>query len=213
MIEGNTSTTTISEEKRNKGERRRIRSKTVLFDPKEKYPTELPPQLDIFQVWRRSNRRFHTISYLDIDSNKYNNSNNLHRGMKFDPIPKINNNKENIDDTYIESHSGNKESNDDNSLLSVNTSQIIDSDRSSNEIHLIKKILPIDKQQTKNILLKYNDPIVSVHKPLKELINKTYQDFYNIDANKIHYKAGLSKKTIASLPSLHPEIKRNQKTK
>lgn len=49
-----------------------------------------------------------------------------------------------------------------------------------------------------------------VHRPLKDLINKTYKDFYNTDGNKIHIKAGLSKRTVSSLPSLHPSIKRKE---
>ena len=176
-------------------------------------------QQNNFQIWRRGNKRFHTISYLDTAESRYNSS-NLHEKMELDPIPIINN-KENIEDTYTESQSEDEESSN-NSVPSIKVSQIIDnhnimtdskSDHLSNETHLIKAISSIDKQQTQNILVKHNNPVILVHRPLKELINKTYLDIFNADANKIHYKAGLSKNTVASLPSLHPEIKRNRKTK
>lgn len=58
---------------------------------------------------------------------------------------------------------------------------------------------------TPRILL---NEIPVVHRSLKDLINKTYKDFYNTDGNKIHIKAGLSKKSVSNLPSLHPTIRR-----
>lgn len=179
-------------------------------------------QQSSFQIWRRGNKRFHTISYLDTDLDK-NSSNNLQEKVELD-LPLIINNQESIENTYTESQSEDEESNN-NSLPSIKTSEIIDNnnnitimndfkdDHLPKETHLIK-IIPSDhKQQTRSILSKHNSPVIIVHKPLKELINKTYLDFFKADANKIHYKAGLSKNTVASLPSLHPEIKRNQKTK
>ena len=41
----------------------------------------------------------------------------------------------------------------------------------------------------------------SIHKPLKDLINKTNQNCYNADPDRVHYKAGLSKKR--TMPHLH----------
>ncbi|KAK5781818.1 hypothetical protein RI543_000719 [Arxiozyma heterogenica] len=184
---------------------------------------QLQQQQSSFQIWRRGNKRFHTISYLDTDSDK-NSSNNLQEKVELD-FPLIINNKESIENTYTESQSEDEESNN-NSLPSIKTSEIIDNNNNNitimsdfkddhlpKETHLIKAIPSDHKQQTQSILSNQNSPVIIVHKPLKELINKTYLDFFNADANKIHYKAGLSKNTVASLPSLHPEIKRNQKTK
>lgn len=42
----------------------------------------------------------------------------------------------------------------------------------------------------------------SVHKPLKDLIYQTNKRFYDVDSNKVRYKAGLSRKGLA-VPSLH----------
>lgn len=41
-----------------------------------------------------------------------------------------------------------------------------------------------------------------VHKPLKDLIFKTNKRFYDIDSNKVRYKAGLSRRA-SMIPSLH----------
>lgn len=41
-----------------------------------------------------------------------------------------------------------------------------------------------------------------VHKSLKDLIHKTNKNLYDVDSNKVKYKAGLSRKGLA-VPSLH----------
>lgn len=51
--------------------------------------------------------------------------------------------------------------------------------------------------------LPQNQDLPHVHKPLKDLINKTNRRLYNVDSSKVTYKAGLSKRR-AELPSLHP---------
>ena len=43
----------------------------------------------------------------------------------------------------------------------------------------------------------------TTHKSLKDLIFETNRAMYNVDSNKIRYKAGLSR-NIRSIPSLHP---------
>lgn len=42
----------------------------------------------------------------------------------------------------------------------------------------------------------------AVHKSLKDLIYKTNRNLYDVDSNKVKYKAGLSRKGLA-VPSLH----------
>ncbi|CCE65659.1 hypothetical protein TPHA_0M00840 [Tetrapisispora phaffii CBS 4417] len=45
-------------------------------------------------------------------------------------------------------------------------------------------------------------PIEIIHRPLKDLINKTNKMIYDVDSNHVQYKAGLSKR-CRKIPSLH----------
>lgn len=105
-------------------------------------------------------------------------------------------------------------------LLADNTTKIT-SDQPQDEAYelpdySIARNNTLAEEETNTISIKEGFPtqrvslneIPAVHRPLKDLINKTYKDFYNTDGNKIHIKAGLSKKSVSNLPSLHPTIRR-----
>ncbi|CAR22143.1 Hed1p [Lachancea thermotolerans CBS 6340] len=49
-------------------------------------------------------------------------------------------------------------------------------------------------------------PDVSVHKPLRDLINKTNHACYRTDSSKVRYKAGLSRKSSKLIPHLHDKF-------
>ncbi|CCK71555.1 Hed1p KNAG_0H01420 [Huiozyma naganishii CBS 8797] len=55
-----------------------------------------------------------------------------------------------------------------------------------------------------------------VHKSLKELIYKTNRELYDVDSNKVQYKAGLSRESGHHIPSLHTkrvEVKQEQSSR
>ncbi|CUS21609.1 LAQU0S03e06546g1_1 [Lachancea quebecensis] len=47
---------------------------------------------------------------------------------------------------------------------------------------------------------------IVVHKSLRDLINKTNQTCYQADSNKVHYKAGLSRRSSKHIPHLHDKF-------
>lgn len=50
----------------------------------------------------------------------------------------------------------------------------------------------------------------SIHRPLRELINKTNKTCYQVDSNKVRYKAGLSKNSSLRVPHLHAKFDREK---
>lgn len=50
----------------------------------------------------------------------------------------------------------------------------------------------------------------SIHRPLRELINKTNKTCYQVDSSKVRYKAGLSKNTSLRVPHLHAKFDREK---
>ncbi|CCF58265.1 hypothetical protein KAFR_0E01110 [Kazachstania africana CBS 2517] len=56
-------------------------------------------------------------------------------------------------------------------------------------------------------------PMQAIHIPLKDLIYRTNKEFYNIDSNKVKFKAGLTKRNKQLLPSLHPKLAPGKQSK
>lgn len=171
------------------------RSKTVLVHREPNTPVSSSASSketvddNVFYSWKRTNKRYYTTTYLQNTTT---------------PTIKIN-----CIEDYINLVKHNKSS----LLPTSNPTSNSNSNSPQLNLKIKENIMPIAQQNLTKTVEK--QPILpqttttSIHKSLKDIINQNYKLFYHIDATKVHYKVGLSKRRLSSLPSLHPRTRKN----